>query len=335
MSRRSLQNRGLARVASAVCAILIAGVYGCGGGVWNLGSLEERFPEVHEMKGHRLGDATPYFFPASGTAVFFLCRWEDGEPIPLSLPNSSEPELREAVDRAARAWEEALGIRFDRRDELSGRGIEIRFADPSVKNVAVSGHAIADCELDLRGEAGLGWRGAVPARLTGASIRLRRVQINQLGREIPLTPAELVGSALHELGHALGYSGHAESGNTVMLHSVDAVRRAGRRLLAGQAFHDPTLRALYQVPSGIVVGRADLRRGESREIDALRLLAVELVLRGPYVNVGDDVARIAWRRPEGDDYPFLIYGPREAAQHPEKILIFPAQRTRVLLEKHR
>jgi len=292
-------------------------------------------PAVHDTKGHRLGDATPYLFPASGTAHFFLCRWEDGEPIPLSLPSLSEPDLREAVDRAARAWEEALGIRFDRRDELSGRGIEIRFADPQAKNVALSGHAVAECELDARGEADFGSASAVPARLTGASIQLSRVNLDPLGRQIPLKPEELVGSALHELGHALGYSGHARRGNTVMVHSVDTVRRAGRRLLAGEVFRDPTLRALYRVPSGTIVGLADLRPDASREIDALRVLAEKLALRGPIVSVGDDVARIAWRQSDGNDYPFLIFAPREAARHPEKMLIYPLQRTQAFLKGHR
>ncbi len=45
--------------------------------------------------------------------------------------------------------------------------------------------------------------------------------------------------------------------------------------------------------------------------------------------------RIVWKQEDSTDYPFLIFDPREAAQHPEKMLIFPVPRTRALLKKHR
>ena len=174
----------------------------------------------------------------------------------------------------------------------------------------------------------------MPARLTGASIQLRRVTQDHLGREISLTLEEVVGTALHELGHALGYSGHASSGRTVMVRSIDDVRRAGRRLLAGEAFSDPTLRALYRVPSGTIVGRANLRAAASREIDAFLSLAPKLGLSGPFVNVGDDLARIAWKKPDGRDFPFLIFDPREVIQKPKRLFIRPVPRTRALLREN-
>jgi hypothetical protein len=303
--------------------------------LWDIASLEGRFIAVQEAKGHRLGDATPYLFPANGEVRFFLCRWSDDEPIPLSLPLRTESDLRRAVERAAGAWEEVLGIRFDWRDELSGRGIEIQFADPRADDTVVAGHAIADCEVDASEEADLRSLDFVPARLTGASIQLRRVTTDALGREVPLTPEEVVGAALHELGHALGYSGHAHSGRTVMVRSIDDVRRAGRRLLAGEAFSDPTLRALYRVPSGTIVGRARLRAAASRDIDAFRALAPKLGLTGPFVNVGDDLARIAWKKPDGSDYPFLIFDPREVIGNPERLFVMLVPRTRALLQENR
>ena len=329
------------RLTSAPSLILVGALFalavfsGCTRGLWEIGSLEARYPPVQATKGHRLGDATPYLFPANGAVQFFLCRWPDREPIPLSLRAGAEPELQVAVERAARAWEAALGIRFERREAPSGRGIEIRFADPRARNAAVSGHAIADCEIDTRDEANLRSTDSVPAHLTGASIQLRRVQWDQLGREIPLTPEELAGTALHELGHALGYSGHAHSGRTIMVRSTDDVRRAGRRLLAGESFADSTLRALYSVPSGTIIGRTHLTAAATRDIDALRSLASKLALSGPFVNVGDDLARIAWKRADGRDYPFLIFDPRGVARHPEQLSVMPVPRTRALLRENR
>ena len=333
MSTRTSPNLRSLKVAAALAAGIACS--GCAGGLWDVGALEGRFPAVQAAKGHRLGDATPFLLPANDSVHFFLCRWSDDETIPLALSGHVEPELRRAVEWAARAWEGALGIRFEWRETLAGRGIEIRFADPTSRNVAVAGHAIADCEVDGRDAAAIDSPGTVPARLTGASIQLRRLQTDQLGREIPLTLEEVVGSALHEFGHALGYSGHAHSGHTVMVRSVDAVRRAGRRLLAGETFFDATLRALYRVPSGTIVGQADLRTDTSREIDALRSLAGKLELRGPYVNVGDDRVRIAWKRRDGHDYPFLIFDPRSAIDHPELLTIVPVPRTRALLRANR
>ena len=131
------------RPTSAPSLILVGALFalavvsGCTRGLWDIGSLEARYPPVQATKGHRLGDATPYLFPANGAVQFFLCRWPDREPIPLWLRGGAEPELQEAVERAARAWEAALGIRFERREAPSGRGIEIRFADD------VSEHGIA------------------------------------------------------------------------------------------------------------------------------------------------------------------------------------------------
>ena len=100
----------------------------------------------------------------------------------------------------------------------------------------------------------------LPARLVFASI--------QMARDDP----RLAGTALHELGHALGFQGHASRGRTVMVRATDAVRLAGERVMAGKAFDDAAVGALYAVPSGSVVGRLPLAKQRTSSVD--RLIAI-------------------------------------------------------------
>lgn len=313
---------GLAAFAALVAA--------CGGGSFDVANLERASPALGEFRGHRLRDLTPYVWPSQDQLTLLVCRWPDARPIPISLPSGRDPALVRAAERAVSAMEQALPITFERRERIERHGIELRFVDPERERVVGAGNAVADCALDpdsaLREPAD-----TLPAELVYASVWLRTEQIDAFGRVLPFSPDEVAGSVLHELGHALGFQGHAHAGATVMVRAVEEVRSAGRRVLAGEPFSDATLEALYHVPSGTVVRRARLAPGTTRYVDAMLALARRSGLAGPFLRVGDRLARVTWRDRDGTSYPVTIDRIDDALRSPESLALDPHFRTRALL----
>jgi len=313
--RGSRDGRGFVALAAG---LLLA----CATGTWNVGALEERFPTLRAAKGHRLGDATPYLLPARGVLTLFLCRWPSGPPIPVSLPPDASSDERRMLETALRAWEGAgLGVRFA-AGAAPGHGIEIRFAPAPEAGTPTPRAAItiADCDVDPAALADPPPE-SVSAQLVFATVLLRREEHNVLGKTVAHTPEEMLGSALHELGHALGFQGHTQRGNTVMNISVDAVRRIGRRVLQGGRFEDEALRALYTVPSGVVVGRASLPATRTEPVDRMARIALRRDFTGPFVRVGDRAARLDWRDASGRVYPLLTLPVGEVLRDPESLRI--------------
>ena len=162
-------------------------------------------------------------------------------------------------------------------------------------------------------------------------MELSRTRPTLIGTEQAHTEDELMGSVLHELGHALGYQGHARRGDTVMVASVDEVRWAGRRVLAGEPLRDDTLRALYALPSGSIGGRIDVGRARTGRVDHLAAVAERLELGGPFVRVGDRAGQILWRDADGNPYGFQIPRIAEVVRDPTNLELFPSTRTTKLL----
>jgi hypothetical protein len=282
---------------------------------WEVERLELRYPALRARSPHRLGDITPYYLPAAGRLTLFLCRWPDGATVPVSLPADATPGQRRKLEAALGAWEGALGLRFERR-ELSGVGIEIRLLDDML---AYQANTVADCAIDAQALA-TGASDVLPARLVLASI--------EMARDDP----RLAGTALHELGHALGFQGHASRGRTVMVRETDAVRLAGERVMAGKAFDDAAVGALYAVPSGSVVGRLPLARRQTSPVDRLIAIGGRRGWIGPLVRVGDEVGRIGWLDPQGRGVSLRLSGLRQALRDPARLAIEPSPRARELLE---
>ena len=117
-----------------------------------------------------------------------------------------------------------------------------------------------------------------------------------VGREVQLTEDELVGAALHELGHALGFAGHVSTPDSVMARTTDTVRRFGRDLRRGRGFSAPSLAALYAVPSGTVVGRVALAASSAALFDAVMKLAGSRGWQGPIVRAGDSAVSLSWHK---------------------------------------
>jgi hypothetical protein len=288
-------------------------------------ALEARHPELAAIEGQRLAQVRPYYLPAAGRLTLFLCRWPDAAVIPVRLPPDADADERRALEAALAAWQGAgLGVRFDvGTRELAGVGIEIELRDGML---AYAANTVADCAVEA---AGIG-DDPLPARVVFASIELARGD------------PRLAGSALHELGHALGFQGHPRraarwrgrprTSRSVMVRDTDALRRAGERVLDGEPFSDPTLEALYALPTGTVLERLPLGEAATRPVDRMLALARRRGWIGPLLRVGDAEGRLAWLDPaDGSTATLRLGGLAQARTRPERLLIEPSPRARRLL----
>jgi hypothetical protein len=279
----------------------LAAVVGCapGQGGWDPDALGAYRHDVDAHPGQRLIDVLPHLQPDRDGGALFLCRWSTVAPIPVSLPLDASAKERRLLRSALAAWAESgLGVRFIESPRAAR--LEIRFADIERDGWAPSGagDTIADCAISADFYAAP-QPDRVAADMSFASIYLKRMELDSLGRARPLSDEELMGTMLHELGHALGFAGHAAQGDSIMGPAPERARRHGRAVLAGKRFRDPTLAALYALPSGIVVGRIALAEDQRRVGTRLANMAAEAGWRGPWSRVGDDSARLLWREGDG------------------------------------
>lgn len=274
----SLSGRGLAAglAALALC--------GCAT-TWDARALAGRRPELAGRPLGRLGDATPYAWASRDTLVLFLCRFSTAAPLGVALPPDATPEERVLLVHALRAWERAVpGLHF--APGARPAAIRVRFREGGPEGARTG----AECAVDATG----GSADVLEARLVSAEVVLRRREGDAWGRPVALSEAELLGSALHELGHALGLQGHARRGPSVLVRSVDDVRAVGRRVGRGEPLEEDAMRALYALPSGLVIERRRLPPGSTLRIDAVAARARAAGLGPARVRVGDRSARIAW-----------------------------------------
>jgi hypothetical protein len=158
-----------------------------------------------------------------------------------------------------------------------------------------AGDTLADCRIDGFGSE----PGPIDAVLRTASVHLRRDLPDALGRPVAIQPDERLGAALHELGHALGFSSHVAAGDSVMRLEPEIARRMGAAVRRGEWKPDPNLRALYAVASGTRVGRIGLASGAEALLDRFEQLVQHEGMEGPYSRVGDSGARIFYRNRRG------------------------------------
>ena len=191
------------------------------------------------------------------------------------------------------------------------------FVKPGPGADADTASALADCAVPRSTEADPS-AGAVDAELQYASIHLTRVRRDELGREVALSSSELMGAALHELAHALGFAGHVARGQSVLVRrgQVQATRRYGERIEAGERLEAPSLAALYAAPSGARVGFLPLRNSDQDVLELLATRAEGVGLRGPYARVSESSARLLWRDEYGNaaavvvlDWPGVLQEP--------------------------
>lgn len=326
--------RGPAAWISAVALL------GCATGPVDVAALAARHPRLAAAGAHRLGDLTPYLLPVKGELWWFTCRWPEAGAIPVSLPPDADAEERALIRRALDALARAAGVGFREEPAAKGgasSGILIRFVENTPERsgggLPPTATTLAECAVDPAAWDGAASRvgDVIPARLRVALVELTRGRPDLIGREEPHAEAELMGSVLHELGHALGFQGHARRGDTVMVRSVDEVRWAGRTVLAGQPLDDPTLRALYALPSGTLVARGEVGLAETDSVDHLSAVAARVGLHGPTVRVGDAAGQVLWRDDAGNPYGFQIPQIRAVLEDPAAFRLLPSERTTRLL----
>ncbi len=293
---------GKARGPGWLAAIALAAACAAPQGGWDYSDLPAGLGDRTEVRNSRLFDSAPHWVPSDRGLLLFLCRWPDLAPIPVSLPPDADSRELRILRVALAAWSNAgLGIRFQEVVPDAAR-LEILFTPSGDASPRGSGDALADCAIDIGPNGVVFKKGQVQARIVWASIHLNRRQADALGREMALDDDQLLGAALHELGHALGYSGHPVQGASIMQRTTDEVRKIGARVASGAPFIDPNLRALYALPTGVVVGRIPLGPDSARLIARFDANARKVDFDGPFSRVGDTRTRYFYRGDQGTAY---------------------------------
>ena len=139
--------------------------------------------------------------------------------------------------------------------------------------------------------------GQLRARLVSAQIELRRAERDPWGKPIELAANQMLGSAAHELGHALGLQGHAQGGKTVMVRETYTIAKIGEKLAdekKPKPLQEPAMQALYSLPSGTVIERRALPPGATKAVDAIAQRARAQGATRVQVRVGDRTAAVRW-----------------------------------------
>jgi len=285
---------------------------------WDPPGLRPHRAELQRHPGQRLSDATPYLLPVQGELIEFFCRWPTDRPLRIHLPQSANRHERRALDAAVAAWESAgLGLRFERVPRPQAE-IDVAFleADQTLRAEG-TGFTLADCRLAAAGPGAIAGP-RLPAQLDRARIRIvRREQDEWSEEDHAYFAGELTGVMLHELAHALGFQGHTEFVDGILARDTKRSTRVGRRILAGEPFREPTLAALYGLPSGVVLSRRGVPIARTEALD--RLLPGR---PGPWVRVGDRNGRVFWRAPKGE-WGVTLVSVTTARRQPERLVLLP------------
>jgi len=248
---------------------------------------------------------------SDGELVFFLCRWPLDAPLRVSLPPDANAYERKLFEKALRAWEAVVsGLHFEVVEGSAPVRLRFRETGPEGASTAV------DCEVATPLAAG----DPLDARLVSAQIDLRREERDPWGKPVELAESQLLGGVTHELGHALGLQGHANSGKSVMVRETSSVEKIGEKLndeKKPKPLQEPAMQALYSLPSGTVIERRRLAPGATRQIDEIAQRARAQGAVRVKVRVGDRAAAVRW-----GPGPDLVYFLKEPAKILDKHLEF-------------
>jgi hypothetical protein len=264
----------------------------------------------------------PYVWPHQGRIDLLLCRWGTREPIPVALRGMADEAELQRAQRVLDALQGAApGVRLVRVEDATA-GILVEFVEGPLTREGGgdgAGRTACDCRVGPGGSASLERAVVTVARQMGPDWR---------GDLRALSPEEQAGSLAHELGHALGFQGHARAPGG---RSLETARRSGERILRGEPLHSAALRALYRQPSGAIRKRAAVAGWRTEEVDLMAALGRREALTGPLLRVGDHSARVFWRHGEDNEYGFLIPDLAGWIDDPAQALPIPEPRTRSIL----
>jgi len=287
-------------VSIATAAGLVAGCVSAVGG-WDETALLEAEPQVAAIPGQRIGDLTPHPALVDGQLILVACRYADGRPVSVSgrgpgWPSDWAALAVDAVDDAVPNVELMMLPTSDSRSGSETMIDIVSIEDPTSEVPNGMGDTLSECDVSRTHDPGVAIRG----RLTRSEIRIRRATRDNAGRVRFASDAEWIGALMHELGHALGFTGHAALGDSLVLLEESRLRALGRRALGGQPVPAPNLEALYSIAPGRVLGGVEVSAKGREWIDAVAALVAARNARmgaatGPRASTGDREARLVWR----------------------------------------
>lgn len=321
----------MSAVRPALVALLLTA---CASPPYDAEGLLARHPDLAPKQARALTGTMPYLLPAAGRITWFVCRHDISLPLLVSLTGAATAEEEAALEGALRALAASVpGLRFVRVPPEQAT-IRVEFIEGLVarEQGLDQANTIADCQV---APEALGGDAASPL---AASLREARIRIGRggpqdaLGRERALSRAELIGVILHELGHALGVPGHRGSSG-LMTRNLEELARIGSRALEGERLEEPALSGLYRLPSGTVLARVATSPSRTQLVDRMARLARGSDAEGPFVRVGDEIARIYWRDSKAREYGLQIGHLDRLLRHPDELVILPEARTRRALPR--
>jgi len=311
-------------------------------GGWDLSALLEEYPSLEGAGGHRLGDMLPFPAFEGDRVVLLACRFPNSQAIRVAGDGPGWPQewarlAVTALDRGARGFRLELLSASSESADRGDLGIHVR-STALADGTGPRGLAdtLSECDVSrLDGEEG-GYRGL----LVGSEIRINRSRLDVIGKAREATAEEWVGALLHEIAHALGFSGHAATGGSILVREQSRLRSAGRRVLAGEALRDETLEALYQLRPGQRLGTRPLSPGAISTLREIR----ELVKRDSLESarrvearssVGDWQARVQWQLSDGSRLGVRLLHWRDELRAGGEISLLPDATTRQRLARQR
>lgn len=361
--RSDRRGRARVRLARAGLVAVFVGTLGCvpARGGWEGDALARARPGLAAIEGQRLADMVPV--PALALDEVGSER-EDGDPVgqggsaPIRVQLVAcrfEPGAAIRLRAGGAGWDEAVGgaviEAFAREIERFGLALTRVEAGPAEIEIDAFvgeggsapvglGDTLVECDVDGRGHdagtAGAGEPGVEPPAIRGtvrhAEIRMRRSAIDPAGRLQMADDDAWSGALLHELGHALGFAGHAATGRSTLVRDEHVLRRIGRRVLAGGGVSDPTLEALHHLRPGEPLGERPLGGSADLVLRLLETLDRERVAAGnPRIavvaSVGDREARWSIRYADGSRLGLRFPGWAMRLRSGGVILVWPDRET--------
>lgn len=263
-------------------------------GGWDVDALFEDLPALALLTDQRIGDLTPNPAWIDGRVIGVACRFDQKGTVRVHGRGAGwSPEWAAqavgAIDRSVADVRIEVASGVEVASQIEVQSIEAPDADGPVG----LGDTLALCDVSPNEV------GRVRGRMIRAVIRLRRALPLPTGRVHQATEAEWIGALLHELGHALGFAGHAAVGDSLVCLEQSRLREIGRLAAAGESVPAPNLTALYQIEPGRELVQVGLTHSGEAALVAFESRLRERERRlGPALQIvsiaGDRQARLRW-----------------------------------------